>query len=94
MRKCRRDWSLKAASREALTLYRWVAGGSDVRIFPRDKYQVFLRPSTKYFSAQVPSISQAKYQAKVDELAKMRRSVSPDPAKVNIHFKTRQKEPT
>merc|ERR1712037_788103 len=27
---------------------------------------------------------QAKYQAKVDELAKMRRSVSPDPAKVEV----------
>ena len=74
MRKCRRDWSLKAASREALTLYRWVAGGQMLGYFPGT--------STKYFSGQVPSISQAKYQAKVDELAKMRRSVSPDPAKV------------
>ena len=55
----------------------------------------FPRPSTKYFPGQVPSISQAKYQAKVDELAKMRRSVSPDPAKVNRvrHFKTGQREP-
>ena len=32
----------------------------------------------KYF----PIIFQAKYQAKVDELAKMRRSASPDPTKV------------
>ena len=43
----------------------------------------------QYHRVQIRKIiCQAKYQAKVDELAKMRRSASPDPAKVNAYLKT------
>ena len=44
----------------------------------------------KYQDGDTDDILQAKYQAKVDELAKMRRSASPDAAKVKLIFQTNQ----
>ena len=44
----------------------------------------------KYQDGDTDDTLQAKYQAKVDELAKMRRSASPDAAKVKLIFETNQ----
>ena len=43
-----------------------------------------------YQDGDTDNTLQAKYQAKVDELAKIRRSASPDPAKVKLIFQTNQ----
>ena len=44
----------------------------------------------KYQDGDTDNTLQAKYQAKVDELAKMRRSASPDAAKVELIFQKNQ----
>ena len=44
----------------------------------------------KYQDGDTDDTLQAKYQAKVDELAKMRRSASPDAAKAELIFQKNQ----
>ena len=44
----------------------------------------------KYQDGDTDNTVQAKYQAKVDELAKMRRSASPDAAKAELIFRKNQ----
>ena len=44
----------------------------------------------KYQDGDTDDTLQAKYQAKVDELAKMRRSASPDAAKVKLIYQRNQ----
>ena len=44
----------------------------------------------KYQDGDNDDTLQAKYQAKVDELAKMRRSASPDAAKAELIFRKNQ----
>ena len=45
----------------------------------------------KYQDGVTDDTLQAKYQAKVDELAKMRRSASPDAAKAELIFQKNRK---
>ena len=45
----------------------------------------------KYQDGDTDDTLQAKYQAKVDELAKMRRSASPDAAKAELIFEKNRK---
>ena len=85
LRNCKRESSSRAASRKASTHFRWL---SDRALDPswwclwywwaKDE-NTFL---VKYQDGDTDNTLQAKYQAKVDELAKMRRSASPDAAKV------------
>ena len=91
-KNCKRESSSRAASRKALIHFRSVVWTKDDDAFDTD--ETWAKDENNFLvkdqDGDTDDILQAKYQAKVDELAKMRRSASPDAAKAELIFQKNQ----